>query len=131
MIIVSFLDTESQMALTHTCKVLYNYHKRQCKERTFTFLHNAKTKDANIHKCLKAFERHMSRAGWEAIKVNLGLVLINPRGNYKHLIKALYYKSTSKYPMGVHEASLNTFILDLYRRKTPYQLSIFLQNFPI
>jgi hypothetical protein len=124
MIIASFLDTESQMALACTGKKLYGYYKKQCKEQTFTFLYNTKTKDANIHKCLKAFEHHMGRVGWEAIKVNLKLALVNPQNNYKHPIKALYYKITSKYPMGMDETSLSAFILDLDRHKESHQPNV-------
>ena len=32
-IMVSFMDTESQLALACTCKTVYNYHKQQCKEQ--------------------------------------------------------------------------------------------------
>jgi hypothetical protein len=115
--IVSFLDAESQVALVCTNKKTYEYYRKQCNEQTFDFLCNTKTRDANIHKCLKAFERHMSHMGWKAIKVNLKLVPINIRGDYENLIKALYYKATSPYPTGVvDEANLNAFILDLYHR---------------
>ena len=41
-IITSFMDTESQLALAHTCTTLYEYHKKQCKEQTFTLLYDPK-----------------------------------------------------------------------------------------
>jgi hypothetical protein len=32
------MDSESQLALAHTCKKVYNYHKEQCREETVAFL---------------------------------------------------------------------------------------------
>ena len=43
--ITSFMDTESQLALAHTCTTLYEYHKNQCKEQTFTLLYDPKCKN--------------------------------------------------------------------------------------
>ena len=55
-IMASYMDAESQFALAHTCKTLYEYHKNQCKEQTFTLLCNTECKDNRIYKYVKAFE---------------------------------------------------------------------------
>ena len=59
--ITSFMDTESQFVLAHTCTTLYEYHKNQCKEQTFTLICDPMRKDYHISEYIKVLEHRMSQ----------------------------------------------------------------------
>ena len=74
--ITSFMDTESQFALAHTCTMLYKYHKQQCKEQTFTLLCDPQCEEYLISEYIKALERRMSQTGWISVKVTLEIASV-------------------------------------------------------
>ena len=83
------MDTESQLALAHTCTTLYEYHKNQCKEQTFTLLCDPQCKDDLISEYIKALERRMSQPGWIYVKVTLKMTQLNVQNSYEYPVKAL------------------------------------------
>ena len=87
--IASFMDTESQLTLAYTCKMLYAHHKHQCREETFTLVRELPQYE-NIPKHIRTLERCMGQNGWESVKVILKIASVNAQNNYDHPIRALW-----------------------------------------
>ena len=83
------LDTESQFSFAHTCKTVYDYHKKQYKEQTFTLLCDPNYDIFLVSDKIKTLERHMSQTGWICMKVNLKMEKFNAQNSYEYPVKAL------------------------------------------
>ena len=125
----SFMDTESQWALAHTCKTIYGYHKQQCNEETFIAIGDPHYDDAYISYCIKVFQCRMSQSGWVSVKVTLKIVSIDPQNNYEHPIRALCLNDSFQLPNRLDCASLNTLIISFSQKKTIPNIS-FLEKIP-
>jgi hypothetical protein len=54
--IASFLDSESQLTLAHTCKIVHTYHKGKFKKEIVAFLCNPQINADYKYECCKALE---------------------------------------------------------------------------
>ena len=108
------MDTESQLALAHTCTTLYEYHKNQCKEQTFTLLYGAECGDSYISEFVKALERRMSQPGWAGVKVTLKMTRLDVQNSCEYPVKALYFIDVVDLPNGLDCASVNALMIYKY-----------------
>ena len=121
--IASFMNTEFQLAFAQTCKAIYAYHKKQCKEETFTLVRDPQYDEFLDYKCIKALERYMSQTGWASVKITLNIISVGSQNNYNHPIKALCLNESLKLPNGLDCESLNTLIIDINLKET-YKLDV-------
>jgi hypothetical protein len=130
-LIALFMDTESQLALAHTCKKVYTCHKEQCKEEIIAFLCDLPNDIPFYHQSCKVFERWLSETGWAAVKVILKKVSTDSLSNSSYPIKALYFDISLQFPNELKCENINTLILisSLWTSSTLESLSFF-ENLP-
>jgi hypothetical protein len=86
--IASFIDMGSQLALAHTCRMLCEYRKRQCKKQTFTVLYDSPIESFRGPEYIKIFERYMNHTGWIAVKVTIETALMHIQNDHKLPIRS-------------------------------------------
>jgi hypothetical protein len=106
-LIVSFMDSESQLALAYTCKIVYTYHKKQCKKEIVAFLclHSE-------YQYRKILERWLNKPGWAAVKVILKKISTDSLKNNSYPIRALFLDKSSYFPIELKCESINAFIFE-------------------
>jgi hypothetical protein len=125
--IASFMLSKSQLALAHTCKKIYNYHKEQCKEEEVAFLCSP---PSNVYgKYL--FKHWLSKAGWAAVKVILKEISTDSQSNNSYLLISLCLNESLQFPNELKCESINALILEFSIRALSTLLNIsFWENFP-
>ena len=118
------MDAESQFALAHTCTMLYNYHKHQCKEQSFTLLCNSRFRTCISSEYIKALERYMSQTGWMGLKITLNMARLNAQNSYEYPVKALYLYEVVNLPNGLDCTSVNALMIDYYFEEALSQRNI-------
>jgi hypothetical protein len=123
-LIASFIDAESQIALAHTCKTIYDYHKGQCREEKAAFL----CLNSKEQYC-KVLERWLSKTGWAAVKVIFEKIETNSQNNNSHPIRALYLDQSHQFPDELKCENINALILDSSLGKLATLAGFCLENF--
>jgi hypothetical protein len=122
--IALFMYIEFQLALAHTCKTIYGYHKEQYREERAAFLCSSLINVNRKYKYCKALERWLSETGWAAVKVIPKEIETNSQSNNSYPIRALCLDNSPQFPNGLKCESINALLL-----KSFLNIS-FLGNFP-
>jgi hypothetical protein len=128
--IASFMNTKSQLALAHTCKTMYCYHKEKCKEEIITFL-CCPPIDINFECYYKVLKHWLSEPGWAAVKPIFKRISTDSQSNDSCLIRALYLYNSLQFPSKLKCENINALMLNFFPRVSSTSLSIsFLEKFP-
>jgi hypothetical protein len=112
-IIASFIDTESQLALAHTCKKIYNYHKEKYREETATFLCSVRRiNEYSKYQYCKVLKRWLSETGWTTVEVILEEISTDSQSNNDYPIRALCSDESHELSNELKCESINALILD-------------------
>jgi hypothetical protein len=113
--IASFMDIRFQFALAITCKMLYDYHKTQCKKQTFTLLSvpHCRMIDSIFGSITKPFEHFMSQIGWVTTEITLKKVPPNDKNEYLYPVMALYLYRVPDLPNGLNCANITALLVEL------------------
>jgi hypothetical protein len=126
-LIALFMDTESQLALAHTCRIAYAYHEKQYREETVAFLCEL---PSNAH-CISPFERWLSETGWATVKIVLKGISTVSQEKDGHPIRALCLEESVQVPNELKCESINALVVESPSKTSFTSLSIsFLKKFP-
>jgi hypothetical protein len=109
--IAPFLDSESQLALAHTCTKIYGYHKKKCRE-IVVLLHGLQNSLLFRSEHRKVLARWLGETGWAAMKVIPTEVSIDSQNNNSHLLRTLCLNSSFQLPNGLNCKSIDILILE-------------------
>jgi hypothetical protein len=104
--IVSFIDSESQLALAHTCRIVYNYHRNKCR-KVVAFLYSPL-----IRTNYKVLERWLGETGWAAVKITLKEISTISQCKNKHPIRALRLDEKLQFSDELNCESINALLLE-------------------
>jgi hypothetical protein len=135
-IIALFMDIESQLALAHTCKEVYAYHKEKCRVKILAFLYSPLIDSHSEDQYYKIHERWLNKTGWAAVKVILKKISADSQSNNSYPIRALCLNEPAGFPNELNYENINALTLkstvcrcpDLTRLSTLASLS-FLRKF--
>jgi hypothetical protein len=130
--IASFIDIRSQFALAITCKMLYDYHKTQCKKQNFTFISVPRCRiiDSIFGSIAKSLQDFMSQTGWVTTEITLKRAPPSDKNEYPYPVRALHLCGVLDLPNGLNCANITALSVYLNPKETSLQLSIFfLKNF--
>jgi hypothetical protein len=105
------MDTGPQLALAHTCKKIYNYHRKQYREEIVAFL--CSNRNSNCQ-CYKILERWLNETGWTPVKVILKEISMNFQSNNSYSIKAFHWDWLLQFPNELNYENINALIIESF-----------------